>query len=252
MGHSMHVASKFKHVKTETSNSTSHIESSKDLILLNRKVMCPIKLRRIVDAFRSKINEKLKLIYSSLEYLELDFLKSDKQEYYCLGIGKYTYSENKSLQRFANSKNSSLCKSPSSSSTKNPYSPLCSEVSSLRPVSELPSYAPSLDDNIRALISPKGGYRFMRYNYWKTKIDNGEKLLPNELKYAKNIASHSTRILIETSKNLADVKGMIKKLKGSFERKNKQGLFQTKLKTEINDLILRERERAKTRLEQQV
>ncbi|CAG9332971.1 unnamed protein product [Blepharisma stoltei] len=247
--------------RSEPSLSTNFTEINKDFTSKNREFLCPTKLRRVTDSVKNILNRKLKNISCRIEHLEIDFLKSAANEHFLLGIHQYTYSACKSLQRFANTRNTSFYKPPLSPTFKTALSPtpeptqkiLTKKNDILGAISYSGSpHVESIDDEIQELVSPKGNYKFMRYGYWKNKFQSGEKMLPNEIQYAKNIAKHSTRILIETSKNLTEVKGMVKKLRGSIDTSSKHGLFHEKLKLEITDHILRERDRARTRLEEQI
>ncbi|CAG9326908.1 unnamed protein product [Blepharisma stoltei] len=245
----------------EPSVSTEWSEHTKENYVKSIDLPCPVKLKSYLESMKIIINKKLKSISCRLEHLELDFIKSTNHQYYCTGIHNYSYGECNSLLRFSSLENTSKSKLKQSrhiSTSSMPSSPfITSPISTPDRTSANIFYAPNvkikqtLDSRIRKHISDKGIIGHMSYNFWKNKIDNGEKMLPNEEKYAKLIASHSTRVLIETSQDLKVVKSLAHRMQQLIDRKQQRNL-NDKEKTIQSSVISKERQKALTRLERRI
>ncbi|OMJ88250.1 hypothetical protein SteCoe_9833 [Stentor coeruleus] len=166
----------------------------------------PAKLRIQFEFIKSLINKKILFgINARLSRLEVEFIVTVKGQVYCLAITEYAFSEVKSLSSFHSLDTTSIQKTIS----KTP-------VQLIKPLnkSKTPSIKPEpkpnrvIGDHFSDLMQSSESTKYMRYTQWKRAIESGKRLLSNELLYSKKLAGISTRVLVQSTKNVKEMRRM--------------------------------------------
>lgn len=175
------------------------------------------KLLHQFDFIKSIINKKaLSAINSRLCRLEIEFIITSKGKVYCLAITKYQYSEIKFLSYFQSLNTTPIQKSAAKSPILFPLTPDPLKTLEKKFKTRTPRV---LGDKLSNLMQSSESIKYMRYSQWKLAVDSGNKLLSNERLYSKKLAGISTRVLVQSTKNVKEMRKMAGIMRKSLHRR---------------------------------
>lgn len=177
----------------------------------------PMKLRIQFEFIKSLINKKILFgIHARLSKLEVEFVVTVKGHVYCLAITEYAFSEVKSLSSFHSLDTTSIQKNATKTSVKLPASLNISKT-----IDKKPDLKPAraIGDHLSELMQSSESTKYMRYTQWKRAVESGNRLLSNELLYSKKLAGISTRVLVQSTKNVKEMRRMAGIMRRSLHKR---------------------------------